>query len=242
MVRRLGVVVIAAVVAGVLAMAPLAAQDGEGSSAAASTVRIQARLLESGKVEFGLQLDGERQWLPQARLFPYATAEVGSWLFASPYTVPATETTTPPPTTPTTAAAEEPPPPPEEEEVSETEGVYTPDNRQGGVEVWGAVPWDADFMAGYLEIGDFTEACGLWEREWGECDDPADMEILHQLLTEFSQCEIDRNTNTCVGFGGADQAIRDSVLACPRGWSISYIPEMCYHPEHPDYIERDRPY
>ena len=70
-----------------LAAAPAAAQDGEQSDAAASTVRIQARLVQSGKVEFGLQLDGDRVWLPQARLFPYSTAEVGRWLFSSPYTL-----------------------------------------------------------------------------------------------------------------------------------------------------------
>ena len=49
-------------------------------------VRIQARLVESGKVEFGLQLDGDRVWLPRARLFPYSTADVGRWLLSSPYT------------------------------------------------------------------------------------------------------------------------------------------------------------
>ena len=85
--RRWGVVVVAALVAGLAVAAPVVAQDGDGSGAAASTVRIKARLVESGKVEFGLQLDGEREWLPRARLFPYATATVGSWLFASPYTL-----------------------------------------------------------------------------------------------------------------------------------------------------------
>ena len=38
-------------------------------------------------MEFGLQLDGDRVWLPQARLFPYSTAVVGRWLFSSPYTL-----------------------------------------------------------------------------------------------------------------------------------------------------------
>ena len=162
MIRRLGVVVITAVVAGVLAAAPVVAQDGDGSGAAASTVRIQARLLESGKVEFGLQLDGERQWLPQARLFPYATAEVGSWLFASPYTVPTAATPTESQGTPGPSGGTVP------------DGVYTPKDRTGGVEVWGAVPWDADFLAGWNEIGDLLDACGFYEREWKQCDNPAD--------------------------------------------------------------------
>ena len=87
MVRRLGVLVVAVMVAGVVAAGAASAQDPAVADGAASTVRIQARLLDSGKVEFGLQLDGDRTWLPQARLFPYQTAEVGRWLFASPYTL-----------------------------------------------------------------------------------------------------------------------------------------------------------
>ena len=125
-------------------------------------MRIQARLLESGKVEFGLQLDGEREWLPRARLFPYATAEVGRWLFASPYTVP------------TTAMPTESQDTPDPSGGTVTDGVYTPKDRTGGVEVWGAVPWDADFLAGWNEIGDLLDACGFYEREWKQCDNPAD--------------------------------------------------------------------
>ena len=88
-IRRWGVIIVAATgfSAVLLTATPAAAQDGEESGSAASTVRIQARLVESGKVEFGLQLDGDRVWLPQARLFPYSTAEVGRWLFSSPYTL-----------------------------------------------------------------------------------------------------------------------------------------------------------
>ena len=87
MIRRLGVLVVVVVAAGVPAAGTILAQDSGVPDDAASTVRIQARLLDSGKVEFGLQLDGDRVWLPQARLFPYQTAEVGRWLFASPYTL-----------------------------------------------------------------------------------------------------------------------------------------------------------
>ena len=87
MVRRLGVLAVVVVAATVLAAVPAVAQDAVGSDAVASVVRIQARLVDSGKVEFGLQLDGDRTWLPRARLFPYQTAEIGTWLFASPYTL-----------------------------------------------------------------------------------------------------------------------------------------------------------
>ena len=50
-------------------------------------VRIRARKLANGTVEFALQVGADRQWLPQARIFPYRTATVGRWLFASSYTV-----------------------------------------------------------------------------------------------------------------------------------------------------------
>ena len=52
-------------------------------------VRITARLLEDGKVEFGLQerTDGG-EWsetlLPRVNKFPYATATVDRWLYSSP--------------------------------------------------------------------------------------------------------------------------------------------------------------
>lgn len=87
MIRRIGALAVIVVAASVLGAAPAAAQDTEPSDGPAHTVRIQARKLESGKVEFGLQLDGDREWLPRARRFPYATAPVGKWLFASPYTM-----------------------------------------------------------------------------------------------------------------------------------------------------------
>ena len=279
MIRRLGVVVIAAVVAGVLAAAPVAAQDGEGSGAAASTVRIQARLVESGKVEFGLQLDGDREWLPQARLFPYATAAVGNWLFASPYTLSdatvvriqarrvasgkvefglqldgdevwlpqarlfpyATATVgnwlfASPYTVATAATPTASQDTPDPSGGTVTDGVYTPNDRTGGVEVWGVVPWDADFLAGWNEKSDFLDACGFHEREYEQCDNPADTEILHQLDTELYQCEVNRNTWMCEGFSVIDQEFWDGQLACPEGWSITYYPrDECYHPEHPLY-------
>ncbi len=54
-------------------------------------VRIVARKLANGKVEFGLQQrQGDASWggrlLPGARLFP-ADAAVGDWLVSSPVTV-----------------------------------------------------------------------------------------------------------------------------------------------------------
>ena len=87
MIRRIGALAAVVIAASALVASPAVAQDAEASDAPATTVRIQARKVESGKVEFGLQLDGDGEWLPRARLFPYRTANVGQWLFASPYTM-----------------------------------------------------------------------------------------------------------------------------------------------------------
>ena len=85
MICRIGALAVVVIAASVLTASPAVAQDAEASDAPATTVRIKARKVETGKVEFGLQLDGEGEWLPRARLFPYPTANVGQWLFASPY-------------------------------------------------------------------------------------------------------------------------------------------------------------
>lgn len=45
-------------------------------------VQVQARRTPSGNVEFGLRLDGHREWLPRARFFPYDTP-VGHVLLSS---------------------------------------------------------------------------------------------------------------------------------------------------------------
>ncbi len=87
MIRRIGALAAVVIAASALVAPPAVAQDADASDAPATTVRIQARKVESGKVEFGLQLDGDSEWLPRARLFPYPTAEVGRWLFSSPYTM-----------------------------------------------------------------------------------------------------------------------------------------------------------
>ena len=86
MIRRCGAVAVVAIVATALWVPSASAHDVEESGSAA-TVRVQARLLLSGKVEVGLRLDGDREWLPPSRLFPHATAEVGRWLLSSPYTL-----------------------------------------------------------------------------------------------------------------------------------------------------------
>ncbi len=69
---------------GVLVAAPVAAQD----DAPGTVVRIVARKIADGRVEFGLQQrQADRSWgerqLPRARFFP-TTADVGRWLASSP--------------------------------------------------------------------------------------------------------------------------------------------------------------
>ena len=190
-------------------------------------VRITASKLANGKVEFALQQRqsddtwGDRQ-LPRVRLFP-TTAAVDRWLVSSSLTITVEEPpeagveSPPPSTTPTTVATEE------------------------GVEVWGVVPWEADFLAGFNEIVNFTIVCGFYEREYGQCDDPADMDILHQIESELYQCEVDSYTHMCIGFDGVDQMIWDQEFACPENWAIDYS-EVCYHPEHPFYVDLNDPW
>ena len=72
--------------------------DGDGTTdpsvgdaaTAGADVRIVARLLASGKIEFGLQQGDGGTWgdrrFPRARLFPAGTA-VGRWLVSSPITL-----------------------------------------------------------------------------------------------------------------------------------------------------------
>lgn len=61
------------------------AQSASESSSTVSSVRIAARKLANGNVEFGLQPAGGAIWLPQARYFSYGDVAVGKWLRASPY-------------------------------------------------------------------------------------------------------------------------------------------------------------
>lgn len=87
MIRRIGALAAVLIATSAVVVSPAVAQDTEASDAPATTVRIKARKLETGRVEFGLELDGDREWLPRARFFPYPAASVGRWLFASPYTM-----------------------------------------------------------------------------------------------------------------------------------------------------------
>ena len=79
-------VALAALAGAVVASSPAAAQGTSGDDGA-SSVRIVARKLASGDVEFGLDLAGGRRWLPRARRFPYDSVATNRWLASSPYTM-----------------------------------------------------------------------------------------------------------------------------------------------------------
>lgn len=92
MMRRLGATLLLVLVAGLLATSTTSAQEPPEELAipqeapeSLSRVRIQARLHPSGSIEFGLELDGEREWLPRLRFFPYDSALEDRWLYSSPY-------------------------------------------------------------------------------------------------------------------------------------------------------------
>ncbi len=82
-----------AVLSGTLASLPAAAQDTTGGTDD-SAVRIVARKLSDGRVEFALQQRSGSTWgdrqLPRTRFFP-TTARVGRWLVSSPLDVTAGE-------------------------------------------------------------------------------------------------------------------------------------------------------
>ena len=90
--RRLSPAVLVVLVASLLGTGAVAAQEPPEDLAiphvapdSVSSLRIQARLLGSGDVEFGLELNGQEEWLPRLRFFPYATAQEGRWLYSSHY-------------------------------------------------------------------------------------------------------------------------------------------------------------
>ncbi|MCY3952328.1 MAG: RCC1 domain-containing protein, partial [bacterium] len=93
-----GLIAVLVLVAGVAAIPATAGAQQSDAEAEAPEVRIVARRLESGRVEFAMQhLGGGGEWgertLPSRRFFP-TTARVGRWLHSSSLsidTTPATE-------------------------------------------------------------------------------------------------------------------------------------------------------
>ena len=88
------IVALLAVLGGAVVSTAAAAQE-DNTAGDSTTVRIVARKLDSGRIEFGLQQRqpdntwGDRQ-LPRVRFFP-TTATVGNWLASSSLDLPAGE-------------------------------------------------------------------------------------------------------------------------------------------------------
>lgn len=103
-------------------------------STATTDVRITARLLENGKVEFGLQQRAGDGWgeimLPRVNKFPYAKSKVGDWRYSSPVTVEIAIPTTPDPPAETASASR---------------FVVALNNPGGGVTLSGAIGADVAF-------------------------------------------------------------------------------------------------
>ncbi len=56
---------------------------GDSEASPQAVLRILARRLDSGNVEFGLRVDSDKTRLPDARYFPYSSSTVGSRLYSS---------------------------------------------------------------------------------------------------------------------------------------------------------------
>ncbi len=252
MLRRLGIVVVVVVAAGVLGIAPLGAQDGGASEAAASTVRIQARLLASGKVEFGLQLDGEREWLPQARLFPYATAEVGRWLFASPYTLSDGTVVRIQARLLASGKVEFGLQLDGEREWLPQARLFpyataevgrwlfaspysVPTTEPDPPENLGPVPPNSDYWAELMRIENFAIACGWYDDEYKQCHNhPEDTEIFIRDKGRLYGCEWDVLWGICVGQTIPEFFFMLAQLACDEeGWYFDILIPACFHLDHP---------
>ncbi len=80
-----------------------------GAESHTEVLRIAARRVEGGYVEFALIEEDGSFWYPPARFLDYREAEIDVWYRSSPYEVTPTVAVAPPP--PTTRAPEPPPPP-----------------------------------------------------------------------------------------------------------------------------------
>ena len=92
--RQFQVALLIGLAAGIAIGVAVTAIAGAQGTTETADVRITARLLENGKVEFGLQQQEGGGWgeiiLPRVNKFPYARATVDRWLYSSPVAVTAT--------------------------------------------------------------------------------------------------------------------------------------------------------
>ena len=169
-------------------------------------VRITARKLANGKVEFGLQQrQGDNTWgdrqLPEVRLFP-TTAAVDRWLVSSSLSISIQE----PPTTTTTTAPI----------------------------VDYSMPLDADWDAEFWRLEDLamSEDC-LWDLEIEQCTNPnGDSEYIIQGDLALFNCDLDSDmdyvTSRCNGMSLEEGLQHMSQLVCLENWYFSYRDWQCH--------------
>ena len=174
-----------------------------GTSAADVAVRIVARKLDNGKVEFALQQRradaswGDRQ-LPSKRLFP-ATATVGRWLQSTPISVTVTSAT----------PAETP--------------VATEDQ---------TMPIDGDaWEEGYVLL-DIMSAC-QFDTQTGECRriiDGWNADKLIQAAEDFwgNGCDYEFATWSCRDWTDEDYLHSSNERYCPERWYFTVNDMLCH--------------
>ena len=171
-------------------------------------VRITARKLANGKVEFGLQQrQGDDAWgdrqLPEVRLFP-TTAAVGRWLVSSSLSISIEE-----PTTTTTTAAP------------------TVDY---------SMPLDADWDAEFWRLNDLAMSADcLWGFEIEQCTTPdGDSEYIIQGTLALFNCDLglgldfDFVTSICNGMSLEEGLQHMRQLVCLEDWYFSYRDWQCH--------------
>ncbi|MCY3662481.1 MAG: hypothetical protein OXH28_06600 [bacterium] len=196
-------------------------------------VRIVARKLANGKIEFGLQQRrgdnswGERQ-LPQVRLFP-TTATVDRWLVSSPLTLTATQAAPAEQTTPT------PPQNHEGEDESQDQDASQPPATTTTEPIPSPLPPNSDYWNEVLRIEAFIVACGLLEGEHNQCHNhPEDTQTVIRDLGNLHGCEWDLSWGMCVGQSIGGYLFMLAQLACSEeGWYFDVNVVLCYHPDYP---------
>ena len=195
-----------------------------GVANSAESVRIVARRLADGRVEFALQQQlADNSWgdrmLPTKRLFP-TTARVHRWLQSSPLTI--TTTTAPvedqqveedieEPTTTTTVPVEEPP----------VQRLVR--------------PVDPDVAAEYARLSSLYSECGF-EAATLSCNNPNfDLNDFIQAVESFFGCEWDLRQRGCHGMTTYEHYISAVYPALCDGWIYDRYDGKCYSWEHPRY-------
>lgn len=215
--RRTGRTRLACVAIGAL-LAVLGAaimSSGVAAQQADEVVRIVARKLENGKVEFALQQHrsdgswGDRR-LPSKRLLP-TTATVGRWLQSTPLSV----TITAPPRGETPAPVED-------------EAVNQPEEDQ-------VMHPNSDFVAQDRMLLARVMNC-LFDIQTGECRFTIDGWDAERIILEYEQlyghdCDPDPRTGHCFGWDSWTLEMYDqriSELVCLRGWYYSRHDWLCH--------------